>query len=237
MKLLVVWIWGFEELEPVCCKKQQKRFLTSYWFEEWGTSEDSKWYKIDPVWSRESLGLVRYNQFGIIQVLQRSPTPQTSNWWGTFFAVSYSKPALLPLGSTSLWSALVISSSSFKQCIPNCLMWKKKKLDCIFAQKISHTLTHKCLIFSPFTTFMLHLMVESFKEGSISSLFGYKKVVENLFSVQRKKSSMIWFDMIKSQYSNEYLIVTTVLNCASFTEWCIVSCWHFKNTFLLIDPL
>ena len=41
-----------------------------------------------------SLGLI-YNQFGIIQVLQRSPIPQTNNWPGTFFAVSYSKPALM----------------------------------------------------------------------------------------------------------------------------------------------
>ena len=43
-------------LEPVCCKKQQKKFLTSYWFVELGTSEDSEWYKIDPGWSGESLG-------------------------------------------------------------------------------------------------------------------------------------------------------------------------------------
>ena len=35
-----------------------------------------------------------YNQIEIFQVLQRSPIPQTSNWSGTFFAVSYSKPAL-----------------------------------------------------------------------------------------------------------------------------------------------
>ena len=35
-----------------------------------------------------------YNQFEIIQVLQRSPIPQTSNWSGPFFAVSYSKPTL-----------------------------------------------------------------------------------------------------------------------------------------------
>ena len=58
------------------------------------TSEDSEWYKIDPTWSGESLGLI-YNQFGIIKVLQRSPIPQISNWSGTFFAVSYSKPALV----------------------------------------------------------------------------------------------------------------------------------------------
>ena len=41
----------------------------------------------------ESLGLI-YNQFGIIQVLQRSPILQTSNWSGTFFAVPFNKPAL-----------------------------------------------------------------------------------------------------------------------------------------------
>ena len=38
---------------------------------------------------------IQYNQFGIIQVLQRSPILQTSNWSGTFFVVSYSKPALI----------------------------------------------------------------------------------------------------------------------------------------------
>ena len=35
-------------LEPVWCKKQQKKFLTSYWFVEKGTSEDSEWYMINP---------------------------------------------------------------------------------------------------------------------------------------------------------------------------------------------
>ena len=50
---------------------------------EYGTSEDSEWYKIDPGWSEESLGLI-YNQFGIIH-LRRSPILQTSNWSGTFF--------------------------------------------------------------------------------------------------------------------------------------------------------
>ena len=66
-----------QKLERVCCKKQKKKFVTSYWFVEQGTSEDSKWYKIDPEWSGESFGLI-YNQFGIIQVLQSSPIPQTS---------------------------------------------------------------------------------------------------------------------------------------------------------------
>ena len=60
---------------------------------EYGTSEDSEWYKIDPGWSGESLGLI-CNQFGIIQVLQKSLIPQTNSWSGTFFAISYSKPAL-----------------------------------------------------------------------------------------------------------------------------------------------
>ena len=37
---------------------------------------------------------LKTKQFGIIQVLQSSPIQQTSNWSGTFFVVSYSKPAL-----------------------------------------------------------------------------------------------------------------------------------------------
>jgi hypothetical protein len=37
-----------KSLEPVCCKKQQKKFLSSYWFVEYGTSEDYELYKIDP---------------------------------------------------------------------------------------------------------------------------------------------------------------------------------------------
>ena len=60
------------------------------------TSEDSEWYKIDHGGLGESLELI-YNQFGIIQFIQRSPIPQTSNWSGTFFAVSYSKLALFDL--------------------------------------------------------------------------------------------------------------------------------------------
>ena len=39
--------------------------------------------------------LILDDQFGIMQVLQRSPIAQTSNWSGTFFAFSYSKPALI----------------------------------------------------------------------------------------------------------------------------------------------
>ena len=35
------------------------------------------------------------DQFHTSQNLQRSPIPQTSNWQGTFFAVSYSKPSLV----------------------------------------------------------------------------------------------------------------------------------------------
>ena len=75
-------------LEPVCSKKQQKKVpdQLSYWFEEYGTSEDSERHEIDPGWSGELLGLI-YNRFGVIQVLQRSPILQTSDWSGTFFAV------------------------------------------------------------------------------------------------------------------------------------------------------
>ena len=35
------------------------------------------------------------DQFGIIQNLQMSPIPVTSSFVGTFFTISYSKPALV----------------------------------------------------------------------------------------------------------------------------------------------
>ena len=38
--------------------------------------------------------LIIQNQFHTVQNLQTSPIPQTSNWSGTFLAVSYSKLAL-----------------------------------------------------------------------------------------------------------------------------------------------
>ena len=133
LKYLNQSIWYFIQpakedttLEPVCCK-----FLTSYWFLEQGSSEDSEWYKIDPRWSVESLGLL-YNQFGIIQVLRRVPIPQTSNWSGTFFAVSYSKPALV----TYFIRHFLISQN-------NCLFISSKQSDisvkkhCVIEQNIT----------------------------------------------------------------------------------------------------
>ena len=52
-----------------------------------------------------------YNQFGIIQVLQRAPILQTLNWSGTFFAVSYNKPALVPrqLGTAPIYQRYQIT--------------------------------------------------------------------------------------------------------------------------------
>ena len=55
-----------------------------------------------------------WNHFGIIQVLQRSPILQTSNWSGTFIAVSYSKPALKAFSVLSvnnlIWHLLLFSA-------------------------------------------------------------------------------------------------------------------------------
>ena len=81
-------------IEPVCCKEQQKKSSLP----------------VTGLWNRGPLKILNgikmilndhldsyiyiCNQFGITQVLQRSPIPKTSNWSGTFFAVSYSKPAL-----------------------------------------------------------------------------------------------------------------------------------------------
>ena len=68
-------------------RNSKKTFLKRYWFVKQWTNEDSEWYRIDLGSSGESLGLIYkiYTQFGIIQVLQRSLIPETSNWSGTFF--------------------------------------------------------------------------------------------------------------------------------------------------------
>ena len=55
-----------------------------------------------------SVPLIIQNQFVTIQNLQRSPIPQTSNWSGTFFAVSYSKLALVVIESYSFFLILVL---------------------------------------------------------------------------------------------------------------------------------
>ena len=111
------------ELEPVCGKKQQKKFPTSYWFVEYGTSEDSKWYKIDPGWSRESLGLI-YNQLGIIQVLQRSPIQETNNW------------------SETLFFCFLQKTGSIKECISS-LIWKMSQNYVRFAFFLKKSLLSK----------------------------------------------------------------------------------------------
>ena len=54
--------------------------------------------------------LIIQDQFYIIQNLQRSPITQTNNWSGTFFTVSYSKPAL---DSVTIWQ---ISLHFFHRC-------------------------------------------------------------------------------------------------------------------------
>ena len=73
-------------LEPVCCKKQQKK-------SSWPiTGLRSRWplkilngEKLILDDQGNHLDSYTYNQFGIIQILQKSPIPQTSNWSGTFF--------------------------------------------------------------------------------------------------------------------------------------------------------
>ena len=82
-------------LESVCCKKKQKKSswpVTSLWnMGPLKILNGIKWILDDQGNQLDSY----WNQFGIIQDLQRSPIPQTSNWSGTFFAVSYSKLALI----------------------------------------------------------------------------------------------------------------------------------------------
>ena len=89
-------------LEPVCCEKQQKTFLTSYWFVEWGTSEGPEWFIADCIWV-QVIPLIVLDQFYSIHNLQRSTAiSQTINWSGTLFCCSlqqtgssHSKPSTM----------------------------------------------------------------------------------------------------------------------------------------------
>ena len=80
-------------LELVCCKMQQTKvpdqLLVCRIGDFWRT-----WIIPNSSYTSPSDPLIIQDQFYTIQNLQRSPIPQTSNWSGTFFAVSYSKSAL-----------------------------------------------------------------------------------------------------------------------------------------------
>ena len=58
------------KLEPVCCKKQQEKFLTKYWFAEQGISEGPRLFQTDCI----QVKVIPL----IIQNLQSSPFSQTS---------------------------------------------------------------------------------------------------------------------------------------------------------------
>ena len=77
-------------LEPVCCEKQQKSSWPITGLRNRGPVKDLNDSKLSP-----SDFLIIQDQFHTVQNLQKFPILQTSNWSGTFFAVSYSKPALV----------------------------------------------------------------------------------------------------------------------------------------------
>ena len=81
---------SWDSLEPVCCKKRQKKFMTSYWF---GISRASKWYKIDPKWLRGYSCSFRFNLVSF-RTFRCPLFPKPVTGHELFFAVSYSKPAL-----------------------------------------------------------------------------------------------------------------------------------------------
>ena len=69
-------------VEPIFTPSGRKS--TRCCFMEYGASECSAWFQIDPKWSRVSLMLVQ-DQFSIFQNLQMSPSPQTSTLVWTFY--------------------------------------------------------------------------------------------------------------------------------------------------------
>ena len=84
-----------------------------------------------------------YNQFGIIQVLQSSPIPQTSNWSGTFFAISYSKPALV-----STRHCIANNSQTFWQWFDSFFILLLRSVEFLFRSLTSQMMTnnnrHRC---------------------------------------------------------------------------------------------
>ena len=104
-KLPHLWCEGwmtFKWWNSMSCYDIIKVIYLRYRFAE-RNSKKSSW-PVTVLWNRRPLKdlndsklihLIIQDQFYTMQNLQRYPIPQTSNWSGTFFAVSYSKPALL----------------------------------------------------------------------------------------------------------------------------------------------
>ena len=69
------------------------------------------------------------DQFYTVQNIQRSLIPQTSKWSGTFFAVSYSKPDLVPTSHTSsylVWN--IVCTSNLQICKTSAVQYYNIKL-------------------------------------------------------------------------------------------------------------
>ena len=75
-------------------------------------SEKSVPYTIK--WSYTIIWQVRVCRINLIPFnLQKSPIPQTSNWSGTFFSVSYSKPALVAPPDLGKFNGTVYTKTKF----------------------------------------------------------------------------------------------------------------------------
>ena len=83
------------DLSQFAVRNGKKQFLTDYWFVQQGTSEGPEGFLTDFKWV-QVIPIIIQNHLSTIQNLQRALIPQTNNWSGTFFVVSYRKPALIP---------------------------------------------------------------------------------------------------------------------------------------------
>ena len=87
-KLLIRFDLSSHSIELVCCQKQQKKFLTSYWFAELKDLNDSKLFVCESSIVSSRINFIPFISFrGTI--FYKPVTGQEP-----FFAVSYSKPAL-----------------------------------------------------------------------------------------------------------------------------------------------
>ena len=76
-------------LEPVCCKKQQKKISWQVTgLRNRGPLNDLNNSKLIVCIWVQVIPLISQDQFYTIQNLQSFPIPQISNWAGTFFSVS-----------------------------------------------------------------------------------------------------------------------------------------------------
>ena len=104
-------VCGLSILEPVCCKKWQKKGQDQLLVCKIGDLRRTWMIQTDGIWV-QVISLIIQDQLYTVQNPKSFPIPQTSNWSGSFFAVSYSKPALV---KCTIWRFRPVQRCNFKK--------------------------------------------------------------------------------------------------------------------------